>query len=308
MQMTDSQKHAGRGLTRSQVLRGGSVILAGAAIGLPLAAPTPAQANAGIAGANGINPADYVGGDGSYQRYLQDGIKLGFNPNPGNLADPAPGKASGWNTDIVLEALKRVGLTKYEFVAGPWETMVPGLQSSRFDLLMSDVHVTAQRVQIIDFTTPVYWYGDILVVPKGNPANVHSWADLAGKRVGVVRGYNYADMLAKRTDLGNLVQYPDDFSAVTDAAAGRVDALIAGDPNFVALKQKNPDLQVDVVNDYVPQSNGSDWTRYGIRKGENDLNNVVSHALGEMFIDGTILSVLRTYGFGTRNLFIVKGL
>ena len=306
--MTSSRKASNRGLTRSQVLRGGATILAGAAVGLPLGSRASAQANAGIAGANGINPADYVGGDGSYQRYLQEGIKLGFQPNPGNAADPAPGTPSGWNTDIVLEALKRVGISKYEFVAGPWETMVPGLQSSRFDMLMSDVHVTAQRVQIIDFTIPVYWYGDVLVVPKGNPANVHSWADLAGKRVGVVRGYNYADMLAKRTDLGALVQYPDDFSAVTDTASARVDALIAGDANFVALKRKNPDLQVDVVNDYLPQSDASDWTRYGIRKGENDLNNVVSHALAEMFIDGTTLSILRAYGFGTRNLFIVKGL
>ena len=28
--------------------------------------------------ANGINPANYVGGDGSYERYKNDGIRLGL--------------------------------------------------------------------------------------------------------------------------------------------------------------------------------------------------------------------------------------
>jgi ABC-type amino acid transport substrate-binding protein len=260
------------------------------------------------AGPNGIDPATYAGGDGSYAKYVKSGIRLGFEPNPGNKDNPSPTTPSGWNTDIVLEALKRVGITQYEFLGAPWETMVPGLQSSRFDVLMSDVHVTPDRVQIIDFTTPVYWYGDVLVVQQGNPANLHSWQDLAGHTVGVVRGYNVAQWLEQRTDLANLNEYPDDLSSVTDLAAGRIDALVGGDPNIVGIMLQTPNLPIEIVPDYQPQSDLSDWTRYGIRKGENDLNNVLSHALGEMFIDGTTLKILKQYGMGERNLFVVPGM
>ena len=43
--------------------------------------------------------------------------------------------------------------------------------------------------EIIDFTLPVFWYGDALCVQKGNPENLHSWEDLAGKNVGVGRDW-----------------------------------------------------------------------------------------------------------------------
>ena len=145
-------------------------------------ATPPAGAAAGsVAFPNGINATDYVGGDGSYARYRDQGLRLGLiEAFPVNYTEN--GQRTGWNTDIVLRALEHSGLTKYEFVEGPWESMVPGLQSSRFDLLASDVHVTPERIQIIDFSAPVFWYGDGLFVPKGNQANVHTWADLAGKK------------------------------------------------------------------------------------------------------------------------------
>ena len=38
------------------------------------------------------------------------------------------------------------------------------------------------------------------------------------------------------------------------------------------------------------------------------MNNVFSRAIGEMFIDGTTLGILKKYGLGERNLFVVKGL
>ena len=173
------------------------------------ATPTPQEAG-GEAFPNGINATNYVGGDGSYQKYHDGSLRLGLIESfPVNFTDPETGDRTGWNTDIVLRALEHAGITNVEFVDGPWESMVPGLQSGRFDLLASDVHVTPERIEIIDFSAPVFWYGDALFVPKGNPANVHSWEDLAGKTVGVGLGINYAEWLQKRTDLGALNTYKD---------------------------------------------------------------------------------------------------
>jgi ABC-type amino acid transport substrate-binding protein len=284
------------------------------AVGLPskaaAAAPRVAAASPSAKPfTNGIDPVSYVGGDGSYARYAKDGIRLGLiEAFPVNYTDPATGQRTGWNTDLVLTALDRANLTKYEFVQGPWESMVPGLQSGRFDVLTSDVHVTPERVKIIDFTTPVFWYGDGLFVPAGNPANVHSWADLAGKRVGVGLGVNYQDWLMKRDDLGELLAYKDQTETAADLVAGRVDAYVAEDANFTGFLKQNPTLPIESVADYVPQSDLTDWTRFGIRKDDRDLNNVLSHAFQEMFIDGTTLGILKKYGLGERNLFAIKGM
>ncbi len=143
----------------------------------PMAAAAPAvQEEGGEAFPNGINVTRYTGADGSYEKYRTEGLRLGLiEAFPVNFTDPETGERTGWNTDIVLRALEHAGIDKYEFVDGPWESMVPGLQSGRFDLLASDVHVTPERIEIIDFTAPTFWYGDALFVPGGNPANVHSW-------------------------------------------------------------------------------------------------------------------------------------
>jgi hypothetical protein len=62
------------------------------------------------------------------------------------------------------------------------------------------------------------------------------------------------------------------------------------------------------VADYVAQSDLSDWTRFGFRIGENDINNVFSRAITEMLINGEILAILQKYGLGTRNVAAFPGM
>ena len=225
-----------------------------------------------------------------------------------NFLDTATGERTGWNTDIVVAALQRSGIDKIEFVEGPWESMVPGLQSARFDLLASDVHVTPERVKIIDFSIPVFWYGDALVVQTGNPAGLSTWESFAGKTIGSSLGVNYTDWLAARTDLKSHQVYKDTPTAIADLLAGRIDGYIAEDANFTGFLAQNPGIAVEFVSSYVPQSDLADWTRFGFRQEDKDMNNVFSRAIAEMFIDGTTLAILRKYGLGERNLFVVKGL
>jgi ABC-type amino acid transport substrate-binding protein len=302
--------------TRRQFVR-----LAAIAGAVPLAVPASTAVLTGVASAvapavalaagtpfaNGIDASTYTGGDGSYAKYSKDGIKLGLiEQYPVNFTDSS-GQRTGWNTDMVIAALGHAGIGNVDYVIGPFETLVPGLQSSRFDLLASDVHVTPQRIQVIDFTGPVFWYGDTLAVPKGNPANLHSWDDLAGHVVGVGLGSNYAEMLQQRTDLGDLKLYQDTGTMASDLVAGRIDAAVVEDTNFVAFLAQNP-LPIDIVSDYVPHSDLADWTRFGVRKEDRDLNNVLTHAFEEMRIDGTTLGILKKYGLGERNLVAMRGM
>jgi ABC-type amino acid transport substrate-binding protein len=286
-------------------LIGGRAAAASLAAGAAVLTPALAFAS-GTPFSNGIDASTYTGGDGSYARYAKDGIKLGLiEAYPVNFTDQS-GQHTGWNTDMVMAALGHVGISNVEFLIGPFQTLVPGLQSSRFDLLASDVHVTPQRVQVIDFTAPVFWYGDTLAVPQGNPANLHSWADLAGHVVGVGLGTNYAEMLQLRTDLADLKLYQETPEIASDLVARRIDAAVVEDTNFVAFLAQNP-LPIDIVSDYVPHSDLADWTRFGVRKDDRDLNNVLSHAFEEMRIDGTTLGILKKYGLGERNLTAMRG-
>ncbi len=275
-----------------------------------LTAAAPArQEESGEAFPNGINVTRYMGADGSYEKYKSEGIRLGLiEAFPVNFTDPETGERTGWNTDLVLRALehsrdRQVRVRRWTMgVDGPR----PAERPLRSPCQRCSRH--PERIEIIDFTAPTFWYGDALFVPTGNPANVHSWEDLAGKTVGVGLGTNYAEWLQKRTDLGTLNTYKGPQEMAADLVAGRIDALIAEDSNFTGYLAENPDLPIENVPEYVPQSDLSDWTRFGTRIGDNEFNNVFSRALIEMLITGETLAILQKYGLGIRNLAAFPGM
>src|SRR5690348_284848 len=112
--MSDSTFEVSR-RTLMKLTAGLGSLVAGVASG---AVVTPAAAQAsGTAFANGIDATKYVGGDGSYEKYKKDGIRLGLiEAFPVNYTDKATGQRTGWNTDLVVAALGKSGITKIEFV------------------------------------------------------------------------------------------------------------------------------------------------------------------------------------------------
>lgn len=291
-------------VTRREVMRRAAaltgVAVAGA-LGGTSADPGRAQAQQ-VNLETGVRLA-HQGGDGSFKRAMEQGITFGItNDAPYNWRDEQTGKRRGIDYDITMAAAQRLGLTKISFSEGPWASMVPGLISKRFDYLITNIHLTPTRLQVIDFTIPVYFYADWLIVQKGNPKRLSTWASLKGHTVGAIRGENYVDWLDKRKDLAGVKVYKDFDEEIQDLSAGRVDAIIGDQPVYAWYLKSHPDARIELVRDYVPQSDLSDWTRYGVRKEDNDLNNAFSQVLAELKADGTLAAVMTRYGLSDRNL------
>ena len=291
-------------VTRRDVIKG-AVTLAGAAAtgALTLAATADAQAQQ-ITLESGVRLA-HQGGDGSYKRALEQGITFGItNDAPYNWTDPATSKRRGIDYDITMAAAERLGITKISYSEGPWASMVPGLVSKRFDYLITNIHLTEKRLEVIDFTIPAYFYADWLIVQKGNPKNLSTWDSLKGHTVGALRGENYVDWLDKRKDLAGTKVYKDFDEEIQDLGAGRVDAIIGDQPVYAWYLKAHPEAQIALVKDYVPQSDLSDWTRFGVRKDDNDLNNAFSQAIAVLHADGTLAAIMERYGLTGQNLSI----
>lgn len=303
MNMSDSRT----GMTRRDILKGAGVLAAGAAVagglGETVAGLRPAEAQQ-MAAETGVRLA-HVGGDGSFKRVVDNGITFGLtNDAPYNWRDPATNARRGIDYDITMAAVKLLGITKIAYSEGPWDSMVPGLVSKRFDYLVTNIHVTAARLQVIDFTAPAYFYADWLIVQRGNPKHISTWDSLKGHTAGTMRGENYVDWLNKRKDLAGVKVYTDVDEYIQDLSAGRVDAIIGDQPELGWYLKVHPTSRVELVTNYVPQSDLSDWTRYGVRKEDNDLNNAFSRALEELRINGTLSAIMNRYGLLDKNLAI----
>ena len=156
-------------------------------------------------------------------------IRIGFANIPLWGFPDKDGKADGFTNDIAIETLKKMGYDNIEPVVTDWGGLIPGLKAERFDLITGGMYVLKSRCENVSFSEPVAKAGDAVLVPAGNPKNIHNYADiLNGKHIMVTgAGYNTVEA-AKKVGIDNdhLLQVPGPTEMVAALKAGRADAAI----------------------------------------------------------------------------------
>jgi polar amino acid transport system substrate-binding protein len=259
----------------------------------------------GIAAVGGIGGiSSFTGGDGSFKRVLREGIVIGIaNDYPFTYQDEKTKEFDGLDVKIFRMITKLLGIQKVSWQIVQFDAMIPGLISKRWDVAADNIHENPKRVAVIDFTSPAYWYGSSLAVRKGNPKNIHTAADLAGKVVGTVRGSFNHDLLGRRKDLKELKLYTTNEAEFADLLAGRVDVSMEDDIKVGLFIKNHPGAPIELATGYAPSLEEYGYARYGIRKDDIDLNHAISRAIDELRgkRDG-IPKVLEDGGLTLRNM------
>ncbi|MFF9278712.1 ABC transporter substrate-binding protein [Streptomyces griseosporeus] len=108
------------------------------------------------------------------------------------------GKATGIDPDIAEALGKQLGV-KFDFQNGKFDQLIVGLQSNRFNVIMSAMNDTKDRQQGIDSDTgktvgkgidfvDYFTAGTSILVQKGNPKGIKTLDDLCGKVVALQKG------------------------------------------------------------------------------------------------------------------------
>jgi polar amino acid transport system substrate-binding protein len=260
-------------------------------------------------GARGQIPGvTFTGGDGSYSRAIRNGIVLGIAPDfPWTYQDPQTKGYGGVDVEIFKEATKRLGISKVTWNLLPgYGGLVPGLLAKRLDVIVDNIHENQERLQVISFTSPAYWYGGGIAVQRGNPKGINTWADLAGKVVGTLAGTFYQPILQARKDLKQLKLYTTSASEFADLAAGRLDAVVDDGIKIKEWIDKNRGINMQLSDARLPRDVDYGYARYAVRKQDVDLNWAVSRAVDEMRADGTIMRILTKAGLPASWMFVYK--
>jgi polar amino acid transport system substrate-binding protein len=144
------------------------------------------------------------------------------------------GKIVGLDVDLA-KALAQVLKVQAEFIAMPWDGILAGLQSNRYDIIMSSMNITPERSTQVNFV-PYLTMGQVFVVKK-TAKPVSSDKDLAGRTVAVqvdTTSFNAVEAIQKSgVKILGIKTFPgatETFSAlkanqadviVTDEAVGR---------------------------------------------------------------------------------------
>jgi len=92
------------------------------------------------------------------------------------------GKVTGLDIDLAREIAAYLKV-EAEFIVMPWDGILAGLQSNRYDIIMSSMNITPERSRQVNFV-PYIKMGQVFVIKKSTKPVVKS-TDLNGRTVAV---------------------------------------------------------------------------------------------------------------------------
>lgn len=200
----------------------------------------------------------------------------------------AQGNLTGFDVDIAKAVAAKLNL-KPQFVLTEWSGILAGLQAGKFDVVVNQVGITAERQKSIAFSAPYAYSSPQIIVKKVGGGNYKTLADLSGKRVGVGLGSNFEAQLRAAQGI-NVVTYPGAPEYLADLAAGRLDAayndrLLVG---YLIKSQNLPIKGAGVIGQ--PESVG-----IAIKKTNPGLKTAIDKALLQIKADGTYAKISRQW-------------
>jgi polar amino acid transport system substrate-binding protein len=216
------------------------------------------------------------------------------------------GNVVGLHPDIARAALMPLGADGFDFVVADFGALIPGLLAQRFDLVASGVAITPARCQQVIFSEPDVAVGDGLLVMKGNPLNLHGYADITRNpdaRLGGGRGTeNMKNALAAGVPEGQMLYFPNNEAVVSAMLAGRVDAATLSAPSVAGIMA---DKHIEGIERALPfqglvKANGKPallYTAMVFRQDETALRDAYNGRLAAIKQDGTLRQILGRYGF-----------
>lgn len=223
----------------------------------------------------------------------QQTLKVGSTPTgiPFTFLDTKTNTIQGVMVDMVTEAGKRAGFS-VQIEPMQFSTLIAALTSSKIDLISAAMYITPVRKEQVDFSDPIYTYGEGLIVPKGDTKDYTSFDDMKGYSVGAQVGTAYVAPLQKVfPDVKIYDTIPD---ILRDVNAGRLKAGFADYPIVAYNLQQGNFGESRLVKSYKSTMTGS--IGIGVRKGEAALLGKINTALAAMQADGTVKKILAKWG------------
>jgi polar amino acid transport system substrate-binding protein len=204
------------------------------------------------------------------------------------------GNMKGIDGDIAAEFAKRECL-KVKAVAVDPAAAIQYVLSGQADIATGDWYRTAERAKVMSLSAPLYTDQMGIYSKEG----FKTVSDLEGKQVGTVQGYLWvADLKAMLG--GSLKLYPNSVNMQQDLSSGRIDVAVDGYSTGVVAEQKGAlgDVKVNVAapDQRVKATKEAAQAAFPYSLNAKEFGVALDAAIAEMHADGTIVTILKSYG------------
>lgn len=203
------------------------------------------------------------------------------------------GKLAGSMIDLWTKLAGDLEL-KPNFVVIDWSGVLPGLAANRFDLGCEGADWTTTRLGSPDFflTRPIVVAVNVGLVLKSS--GITSWDDVAGKRLGGVKGEEeLKDLVAKagKTASGDVLELPGVSEARLALLNGQFDVYGIGEATARGLLA-GPDGDKFAI---IPGPTNVTPGSFCVNKNEGDLAQAINIMIAKYRSDGTLSAIYKKW-------------
>lgn len=225
-------------------------------------------------------------------------IKVGTDATyaPAEFLDTDGKTAIGFDIDLFKAVAAKLGL-KAQFEAAPFDSIIPGVDSGKYEIGVSSFTINADRKKSVNMVS-YFSAGTQWATKAGNPNKINS-DDACGKKIAVQTATVQVDDLTARSKKCTAAGKPaitiDQYQAQGDATAavvsGKDDAMLADSPvGAYAVKQTNGQLEpLGDIYESAPYG-------YVIKKDQTAFAEAVRDAVKAVIAEGTYQGTLKEWG------------
>lgn len=210
------------------------------------------------------------------------------------------GKAKGIAPEVAEAVLAKMGLKDVQWSVTPFGSLIPGLKANRFDIVAAEQDILPARCEQVLFSEPNSSYGDNLLVPKGNPKNLHSYEDVKKNpsvKLAVVNGTSH---LAAAEGVGiaedQLVIITNNADAPATISGGRADAYAATDSTVASLVKGDLEAASPFTDPVVKGKTLRGFGGFAFQKDSSDFVAEFNKVLADFKKTDDYKKILKTYG------------
>ena len=201
-------------------------------------------------------------------------------------------KLVGYDTEVGQLIAEKLGV-EAEFVEGMWDSLLAGLETGRYDLMINGVDITDERKEKYYFSDP-YAFNKTAVIVKSDNDSIKSLEDLNGKKTANTISSTYAELAEK---YGATVTGVDDLNQTFELLLnGRIDATLNAEVSYYDYMKEHPEAEAKIA------CLTDDAQAVGIPMQKTDANKTlleaVNKALKELAAEGKLSELSMKY-FGT---------
>jgi len=205
--------------------------------------------------------------------------------------NPRTGEVEGFEADLARAIAEKLlgARDRVDFVQVANEQRIRALQHDLVDMVLSQITITPDRAEQVNFSIPYYVTREAILVPKGS--SIRSFEDLKGKRIAVTAGSISIRRMRAALPDAKLIITPLNAGCLEAVAKGEADAASNDLINLTLMRKDSdhPDQYaiIDIGDRFDPKPYG-----IAVKKGNQSLVDLLNKAVESLKANGKIDTML----------------